>query len=321
MSFNGVPNPATQPPIDNQGNPVPPNIVEVQEIWNGRTGNEDDKGERNYTRVFRVITISPNVSSLSVRYAYNIPARFDPYMDADGTPDAGAFAQKIEEHQDQDDPRTWVVVVQYSSKLEYPDYGAENPLNRPSEIEYGSKTVMIPLTQTPVTPTSPTAKAIVNSAGSPFDPAPEIEQARLTMRIVRNEPAFDPVVIGAYADTVNNDAWLGFQPGEVKCTGISAKRAYEKGIFYWQVTYEFECKPGQGANAWAFVLLDRGYYTLDNASPPHRLLATDLFGRALTSPALLDGTGKVLSTAANTQPVFITYYGYVPQQFANLNLP
>lgn len=299
-------------------------VVSVKEIWNGRAGSEDDKAERTYTRVYRVITNSTFTSSLSVRYALGIPKRFDVYADADGTMDAGAFVKSVKEHQT-DDPYVWEVAVEYSSVLEHPAEGGEDPLSRPSEIKWGTTKFTKPAEMTAddldisgglALPIVIAPTAILNSADCIFDPPPEFEDFRLTLSITRNEAAFDPIKIGGFIGTVNLKSFFGFDPREVRCTGISAERVYEKGIFYWKVSYEFEIRAGEGVTAWQSNILDRGYMEYDG---PALVAIVDNLLKPVPEPALLDGEGQAL--VKGDDPVFLHFTIYSPMDFDLLYLP
>ncbi len=290
-----------------------PLIQDIAEIHNGRMGDVDDKGVRNYVRVFRVVTTLQTHSILSVLYLSVAPQPWDSYVEPDGLVDEDAFLKKLSAHQEDEDWFTWIVTAEYSTKLNWPDYGIEDPTQRATEIFWGGNKFTRPCWQ------DNQDRAILNSARCYFDPPPEIEDFRFTLKMVKNWATWDPNIIGQYVCTVNDDAWYGFQPGEVKCVDISAERGYEKGIFYWKVSYQFECKPGFGATAWAAVLLDQGYQTLWPSDGTLMVARDTHTGATLTAPALLDGFGQQLAPGAS--PVFLTYYIYDNAIFSLLNIP
>jgi hypothetical protein len=288
-------------------------ILEVREIWNGRTGSENDKAVRNYTRVYRVITSSPLVGSLAVRYAPDIPRRFDAYVNIDGSFDTEALVKKVTEKQEDEDPNTWLVTVEYSSSTEDPDYGKEEPLDRPSEINWGSTKVHVPAVKDIFD------EAIVNSADDPFNPPIEEEQCRVTLQIVKNQIAFDGPNLGTFVNHVSSAPFFGFDTGEVKCVGIGAQRQYERGQFFWKVTYDFECRPGEGLDAWSAVVLDRGFNQLEPFPKGRTPIRDKVTGAQFSTPTLLDGTGQILDQDAD--PVYLTFVIYPTADFNQLRLP
>src|SRR5262249_15878222 len=68
------------------------------------------------------------------------------------------------------------------------------------------------------------SRAIVNSAGEPFDPPVEIDDSRLVLTLVRNEPAFAPLTSLLYKDAINSDTFLGAAPGLAKIAMLSSVR-------------------------------------------------------------------------------------------------
>jgi hypothetical protein len=281
-------------------------VIAVNEIWNGRKGTSNEKGEREYTRSFRVITDNALTSSVSVRNAAGIPRLFDVYADLGGDVDTGAVVRRITETQTEE-PWVWEVLVEYSSNVQF-EFNDVNPLLRPTEIKWGVNRFTRPFNR------DLNLQPVRNSAGTAFDPLPEMDDIRLALTLTRNEASFDASVAEDYINSVNADIFFGSEPGKVKCSSISAERAFDKNTFYWKVTYEFEIK-GLG---WAFYLLDQGY--MEKGTAPNTLVAMrDQFGAVLTSPTLLDGAGHKL--AAGADPVYLTFDAYPSLPFANLRLP
>lgn len=284
-------------------------VIRVKETWDSRSGSEDDMGEREYVRTFRVVTDDPLTSSLSVRYATGIPARFDPYQDADGNIDAGSFVKEIRESQDQDNPFTWLVSVTYSSKLEQPEYGDEDPLARPAEISRGTIKFLVPAT------TDRDGNAIVNSANQAFDPPIEREEYRRTLRVVKNLITYDDTW-EEYLDAVNDKAWFGFEAGEAKLVNLTAVRKYEKGLEYQEVTFEIEGappftrfdalligdpRPVSTERTWTKHVLDQGYRDIDD-----KVFRDKESGQPKATPTLLDGEGAALVLGVD-RPVFLDF--------------
>lgn len=287
-------------------------IVSVNEVWMGRQGEIAEKGERTYSRAFRVITSGTTIEAAEVLLATGIPRRYDVYASQNGDIDTTAYCHRVSARQE-DDPVVWMVEAQYSTKVEQEDKADEHPLQRAAEIEWGSNKFTRPLER------ANDGSPVRNSAGDAFDPPPEIEDVRLTLKIARNQVDFSPDVIVIYEGAVNDDLWFGFLPGEVRCTGIGAKSAHEKGISFWQVTYSFEMRINflsRDNTAWAFKILDQGFTEVVSGE---RKRILDKFGAPVQNAAMLDGAGAKLAIGGT--PVFRTFYAYANQTFANLQLP
>lgn len=282
-------------------------VVSVREIWDGRNASLDEAGERTYSRHFRVITDSMLTAQISVGNAPGIPRRFDFYVDPDGYADTGALCRKVTVDQTED-PFVWLVHAEYASKLSVePSRGAEEPLDRPAEVEWGQTKFTRPLERDAIDD-SP----LVNKAGDPFDPVPEVEECRLTLKITRNQLAYSPLVALTYTNTTNKTAWLGFGSNAAKCTGITAKRAYEKGLYYWVVTYEFEFQ----LDGWRMLVLNQGYRELNDDGERVRIIEN---GMVPAAPSLLDDEGRRLDRDA--QPTYVLVDAYKESDFNLLLLP
>lgn len=295
-------------------------IILVQEaLHTPRETAVNDQRERTYTRAFNVFSTTTVERPDVVRLASGIPRVWDPYVDSSGIVDPFSWCRDVRVRQDGVDPTTWRVTCSYSNKVERPDINQqENPLLRPAEISWDSTHVMIPLER------DSGGDAITNSAGERFDPPPEIEDYRLTLTIVKNQPLFDARLILRYQGRVNSHPWYGLDAGTVRCTKIAGSRKFENGKLYWQNTYAFEIKEPKeyetSLDCWAFKLLDRGFFTLDESSSPAVLrVALDPTSlRPYSAPILLDGAGQRLPNG--DPPVFISWFGYQEADFNLLGL-
>jgi hypothetical protein len=274
--------------------------VLVRELWNGRKGNENEKGVRTYVRVFGVTTNDSTAGPNTVKDFIPVK-RFDKYFDNNGVTDVlGAFAQSIEVGQVDDDPNEWLATVTYSSKTDQPELGKEKPTDRVPQVSWSWVQFQRPIERDAL------RVPVVNSSGERFDPPPEIDDSRLMLTIVRYEDSFNPATALSYKDAVNADKIFGFRAGLVKLKPITAKRDFENGIFYYEVTYEFEIRE----EGWKLRLLDQGYSTLDPAGG-RPLLIRGKHGDGLAAPVLLNGAGQLLNGTGNINP-FSTLSSNIP---------
>ncbi len=191
---------------------------------------------------------------------------------------------------------------------EAPPTLVENPLLRPAEFSWDSEEVMLPLTQ------DRAGNAVVNSAGFPFDPPLEYEAVRPVLTVVKNMPlaAINASFIQNRNNHLNSVDWMGF-PAKTLKLKVSARSAYENGIWYWATTYIFRVK----IDGWNPVrVLDAGYEELDPGGT--WLTIRDENGAPVSRPWLLDGAGIALTPGDPEEYLEFTVYGEF--DFAELGL-
>jgi len=284
-------------------------VVFVKEIWNGRAGSHDQKAVREYNRTFKVVTDNPITANISVRYATGIPHLFDHYVDPEGGVDVLATCRKVSEKQDSDNPYSWEVTAAYSTATDWPSLGGDSPTARPTEISWSNQKFQRP------TQKDAAGNALKNSAGSLFDPAPQVDDSRPTLTMTRIESSFDGSRAMTYMDTVNLNTWMGGAPRTWKVDDISAQRQYEQNVFYWRVTYVFQYRP----QTWDLVVWDAGYYALDSSTPPKRVRILDKTSHPSAKPQFLDGDGTALPSDGT--PFELRFEVYKKLDFAALGLP
>jgi hypothetical protein len=236
---------------------------------------------REFTRQFKVRTDSNLDEGAVILAAPGVPRPFDPYLTNAGI-DLTALAQTVEPHQTES-PKLWMVDVLYSTETGDSTRSDPNPLNRPIEVTFAFSK------QTRAAVKDRNDVAVVNSAGFPFDPPIEYDDSRPILTITRNEGSFDVNVPLQYRDAVNTDNFLGFAAPQVKVGAITQSLQYESGVSFARVTYEFEIK----SEGWRHKVLDQGYYYHDLVTDK-RVQFTDQFGSLVSTPILLDGSGRPL---------------------------
>jgi hypothetical protein len=286
-------------------------IVSVEEMLKARSGGIDPQWKRTYRRAWRVITDGPHaIGALGARLA--IPVFFGQNYQLSDTSgaqveyDQFSFATKIDAQIDPDcnDDSSWVVTVDYApyDPTQFP----ENPLNHPIKISWGEnrfdQVCFVDRNGNPIT----------NSAGDYFDPPLTIDDSRPTLRIVRNEPSYDPGYATKWKDCLNTGPFFGFNPGYVKMSTPLGDLDYSPVCgYYYIVTYQFEINP----NGWKKNILDQGLRQI--VSGKQQKIVDDK-GEDVTSPALLNGKGAKLATGGN--PVTLTFNVYQEADFSSLGL-
>jgi hypothetical protein len=292
-------------------------IVSVNEL-SGATGSENEKNEREYTRLFQVITNSRTDGVSTVRTATGIPRRGDVYATSTES-DLSAVCKSVNPVQDRDNPRVWEVRVTYGPSDIEDDEVAENPLERPADISMSFAQF------TRVCEKDINGKGIFNSAGYYFDPPPEIDDSRPVLVISRNEAAFNAALAMQYQDAVNSDSFFGASPGQAKIGTITSERVIENRFRYWRTTYEIHFR----REGWKMAILDRGkrqkalngeegdveYIQARNSS------GQIMHGAYVTDAVPLDGQGRELRPATPTTAKYKEFDVYKLMPFSALGLP
>jgi hypothetical protein len=213
--------------------------------------------------------------------------------------------RRIEPTQDGDNPKLWVVRVEYDTEM--PE--EEDPFDRPPEYSWTFAQFQ------KVAALDINGNAIVNSAGQYFDPPIEIDDSRPVLTIVRNEIYFNPAIAIAYQDAINSEWFFGFAPGVVKVANISAVSQVEDDypsagnkFYYWKVTYEFMMRRG----GWTLQLLDQGRFKISAVADGDVMLEPirDADLQPVTDPLPLNGSGQPIDEPGPTNCVFLPYQVY-----------
>lgn len=227
----------------------------------------------------------------------------------------------------------WIVECRYQYM--------ENPLTRLAEIEWDFAE------EPAIVESDVTGKALVSSAGEPFDP-PILENAcDIVGRISYAASQFDALVAADYNGSVNqSNLWIDtvpFPPRTVKINKWKAKKAYWGTTAYWEIYLEIQIrlayKPGTTTlYGWDRQQLDQGFFragTFEDAVAGGTIIGkVPIRNRDIaayqdesaginpddqvTSPVLLDGTGGILAQGAD--PVFLYFRCKKERDFSIFNL-
>lgn len=289
-------------------------VISVRELPN-RTAEVDEKSGRKYTRVFRVRT-DDMADGPIVAFAPGIPRRGDVYVDSNGNYDYWARCISGSVSPVGENPTTWEVTVHYSSqspdaslrheyagnKLGVPGAGetkpgerSEDPLLRPPEVSWSHedfrRSILTGDFINSATGEVDIEDAVIaNSAGDPFDPPPEVDDAHLILTVVRNQPFYDPLLAFDYKNAVNSDTFLGFPPGVAKVREFTGQSAFENNKAFAKVTLRFEFR----MEGWDLRLLDAGYAGYWMADKTVKATFVDRFAHPFASISPMDGKGNRL---------------------------
>lgn len=268
-----------------------------------RSGSEDDQGIGSITVTYIVQTDSATDDMFSIAAAGVLPERFQAHdTDATFTVRKRSFQQSSEK------ATVWMVTLEYSNQTR--EETDDNPLQKPVVRSFSTAKVTKPVYR------DTSGDAILNTATMPYNPPLERQASHGIYKFSRNEASFDDEAAFGYIDHVNSEAFLGKEPGYIRCNDISASNDFYQGAEYWKVDYEFEYNP----DGWQPTVLSNGYLHLpDGETTPARI--KDLNGEDVSEPAPLDDDGIVVWDAASTgQPAFQTFEIIPEANFSALNL-
>lgn len=279
-------------------------ITSVIPIAGGRRPTINERGVRTYSRRYRVLSSILGENEIAVLLATGIPRLFDSDPN-----DPGAYVRDISAEEDEANGFRWIVTVEYSSQAREapgaeavnPATGQRNPLAEPAIVEWDDVEIRVPVT------TDLEGVAIVNAAGQPFDPPPEVEEGITVCRIIRNEAGFDPDVIDDYKLTVSLHPFFGRLGRQCLMRKITARQQNGEGFRYDQVTYEIHIaklkddpsSPDGKNHPWQLKLLNAGLCEkVSGKLKPIR----DKDGTPINQPAPLNTNGTAIANLDTTPP-------------------
>lgn len=270
---------------------------------------------REYTRNIEVRATDANVGPIDIIGAlgFGLGATYA----FRGEFDTHAFLNSVEVNPDtgkSDDYLIWNMTLRYGplNPTEWP----EDPTQQPPEIRGGFAQFEEVCQQ------DLDGKPILNTANDAFDPPVMRDRSRPTLSISDNvmPDAFDPLLAEVYADSVNDGAFIGADPGTVKVTSISYEYLFNPFIgWYWHRNFEFEYRK----DTWKKVILDAGLYQLDPSDGITKIPIL-VNGIAVQEPQLLNGKGIPLPNQAQSSYLnaanYLTFEVYKSKDFSALNL-
>lgn len=273
-------------------------VIAVAEDHKAWTGSRDHHYKRTYSRQLIVHTDSKFDGPAIILACQWVPQPGDVYATGYDR-DNGARVKNVSCRIVDNDNTTWLVTVEYSSEVEE---SPENPLLREPEVSWEFQQFQKPAER------DVNGNTITNSAGDPFDPAPEVDDSRPVLVVVKNEATFNEARAIQYQDAVNTDQFRGFEPNQAKIQSITGRKMEENNVEFWQVTYTVHFR----REGWNLEILDRGY---------NEAGGTPIFdekGQKPSQPPLLNGSGQKLESSGT--PQYRTYQVYKERAFGPLGI-
>ena len=197
----------------------------------------------------------------------------------------------------------------------------EDPLAQPAEIAVSYEVTRSNIDR------DITGKAIINTAGFPFDPPAQREFHDRVVRVTQYQSTYSFGAGDYYEDTVNADDFMGWPPQSVLCTGISANRI--SGKFgnlirrYWRVSGIFKFRrPVEGVNPrpWQLRLINQSKWAwkVDDNDVLFPAEITTIKGIPITWFLNPDGSVMPIEPPAEGEPG-INYVDYSVREARNFS--
>ena len=291
-------------------------VVSVNERVEERRSDEDWRG-RQHTRAFIVVCDDKTATTKSVLTASangnSIPLVSERYT---GVDEFASMTRKYATSYDSQ-PHTFKVICEYNSR---PGRAfspkSDQARGQRARVRVSSVVRDEPMQYDLSTP----PKLVANSAGVPFDPPISRNiPPDYTIMYTHNYRSLGraTLFLDDYANRVNEDVFLGVEPGHVKLGRMDADYLVDGNTPYWPVTFEIQFKLSE--HGFEPPVVDKGFQELvpvqneDGTTTIHRVEMSDkTYGLSedgttiietgiatVSSPQLLDGEGHRLQP---TQP-------------------
>ena len=278
----------------------------------GRSGGADDKGLREYTRTFKVLTDNPQDGTVAILAAAGIPAKWSPY-NTTTEQDLGSLCRKIRCTQEGNEPKSWIVTAEYSSKASEQDENPEDPLAAPAKFSGNFAQFQKAIER------DLAGNAILNSAGQKFENPTEVDDSRPAFTIEKNFATMNMLTLFGYRDSVNSAVYLGFPIGTLKLGAITFSRQFGNATIYFPHSFTFQ----YDEDGWLITPLNVGFNekVVESLGPPvvyklRKCVDPDT-KQPYSSPVMLDANG--LATPSGP-PTFQSFVGYRTRDFNLLGL-
>ncbi len=304
-------------------------VIRHNEI--SRTGSVDDQNHRTYTRVMQVYTDDKTDGPIEISNAIPI-VLWVSYYSVEGESDPFALAKSVDVAPMDGEQFAWTYTVKYDTRpfdqgsIANPTAaggigpppglsaapstpsapsppGGDSPSVRPWSLKYG-----VEQTQHAAPSVDRTGKNVRASNGQPYTglqydvaiPFVELTIPRSTCN--RTKPAY-------YVNTTNNDTFLGYAPGTLRCTGYDITSQFEQQWgYYFEISLKFQIRPeGHGT-----LVLDEGTFWKDGFDLKKN---QDKWSNPIDGSVLLDGAGGKL---AGGPPVTNSFLFYQSTTYADI---
>jgi hypothetical protein len=281
-------------------------VTSFKEIHRGRAASFtlSDSGEAKdiYVRVFLALTDSQYDDGETVKSHIDCPKRADVFPN-----NVYAYCKNIDARNLDESKKAWHVTCRYDTGRQWTD----NPLNDPADISWDAEQFQRPAYK------DKDGDAILNSANDYYDPLPRRDDSRWAVTVRKNLAAVPSWILN-YQDAINSSSfWLDglfvlTRKAKMQKVGVSSWQ-HRDGIPFRIVTMLIHV----AKDGFSLEILDQGFHYLDGSDKKHIL---DDEGVEVTTPALLDGSGAVLSSPSPSTAVFNTHNVYDELDFRALPL-
>jgi hypothetical protein len=275
-------------------------VVSVTPTYAGLSGTGSLEGIREYVKVYTAVTDSADDGVMTVGNDSRLPRKWSVFTWR-GEVDPGALCWKITPRQDPDNQLVWEVTCEFSSDMKGgpggalggdPDYDVDNPLLAPPEVSWGN------WVENEVITHDVNGKAILNSAGHPYDPPLMRRRKQRMVTIIRNEAEYPVAIDQEYVGCINSDVFYDWPVGTAMLEDVTATSHFGQAMKYWRVKYEIRFRKPD----WKQDVLRAGTIYLEQTGTPlnqvwEEVLPTDKDGIYHTSPILLNEDGEKLTQA------------------------
>lgn len=278
-------------------------IVSVHKL--ARTTESEDTLKAEFTETYQVTVDDPDDRQTT----------FAQILTADDGSES--IPQVGDAHEEDDDAICWKRSVDqqgfiYTVRVDYSTEKTDSPLRAPAELRWDARESKRPCTQ------DVDGRAIMTSAEVPPDPYPEKDTAEMTLTIVRNQAAFDPVDALTYAYSLSSSNFYGFLGIQCRMRPITATRVLDP-FQYWKVQYVIDFISQKDEDdvekGWTLRFLDAGLVYLVGSVRT----AVTSGGQPATQPVPLDGTGGLLAVGS-TDFHYRSYVIYPTVDWGSLQL-
>lgn len=290
-------------------------VLRISEKWDGRGGESGGITDTRSTRSFLVITSSRYDDEFTIAASGLLPTQFSSHPHF-----AFLTARRTRYNQRSEHSRVWDVEVEYSSEplsqreQEEAQQQSPNPLARAPQVRWASQQYAKAIHK------DLDGKALVNSAGDPFDPPVEVDRSRWVVTISKNVSSVPPVIL-TYSDSINDNPFtIGGVTVEAKKAKLMAleisELQVENDIQFYVFTYAMEFRK----EGWTLEVLDQGLRQKDPNDATLRIRIQDDGDPAqdVQSPWPLDGSGGKLADPKFDTVKFLEFRAYEERDFSIL---
>lgn len=297
-------------------------VVEVNQLWESESGDDNIERKREYTLYFEVLTDNPGddvtVACGPAARALGLPGNGYPYP-----LDSYSLCIGVNGQRSSEGPCRWIATCKYSTELPRdqaresagfdpvtgdskttptgldPKNRPEHPLDREPKYEITHEKFTVPVTHTWQ------GIPILNCADEPYDPPIEISRSHAVITLEKNYAIAKRDWLDQFMDSVNATKWNGYRKRTCKIDAIDSVFKVENGVGFWKTTIRIIVNK----DTWDKIEMERGWRYKKNVGGVWTRTAipiqTDTAGRSSDQVPLLNGaraSGATYATDDATPP-------------------